>query len=323
LNAPFLHSEQLVQLAKALSDPLRVEVLRLLRQDSYGVLELCKITDAAQPGMSHHLRILSQAGIVETRKEGTSIFYRRTSTARAAEFSDLIQAMFNAIDRVPLSSATTQRKLEVHADRSQRSAQFFERCHAELQDNQELITDFSHYQGCVSDLLSHESLGERRLALEIGSGESRLIEQLSERFDHVLSVDNSEAMLNGTRALCERLGLTNIAFKQADFLSLPPEHPVDLLTLNMVLHHVASPAAFFDSARRWLRNDGRLLLIDLCPHDQDWARDICGDQWLGFEPADLTSWASNAGLQTSQTAYLGLKNGFQIQIHLFQPLNIE
>ena len=273
--------------------------------------------------MSHHLRILSQAGIVETRKEGTSIFYRRTSTSANAELNGLIQALFSAIDRVELSHSSSQRKLEVYADRSRRSAEFFERCHAQLQDNQELITDYSHYQGCVSDLLSQEALDHQRLALEIGSGESRLIEQLSHRFNRVLCVDNSEAMLAATEALSRRLGLDNIEFELADFLTLLPTCRVDLLALNMVLHHAASPAAFFESARRWLEDDGRLLLIDLCPHDQDWARDICGDQWLGFEPSDLTAWANSAGLQTSQTAYLGLKNGFQIQIHLFQPFTIE
>ena len=67
--------------------------------------------------------------------------------------------------------------------------------------------------------------------------------------------------------------------------------------------------------------EGHLLVIDLCPHDQDWAREICGDQWLGFDPSDLMTWALNAAFAQTKPPTWG-SNGFQIQIHLFQP-NIE
>ena len=86
----------------------------------------------------------------------------------------------------------------------------------------------------------------------------------------------------------------------------------------MVLHHMPSPARFFRSAHDLLSQEGRLLIIDLRPHNQDWARDICGDLWLGFEPSDLDEWAADAGLERGQSVYLGLKNGFQVQVRLFQ-----
>ena len=56
-----------------------------------------------QSGMSHHLRILSDANLVERRKEGTSIFYRRTTKTPQAALEPLTQTLFQTIDQMPLS----------------------------------------------------------------------------------------------------------------------------------------------------------------------------------------------------------------------------
>ena len=66
-------------LCKAAGDPLRVQILKVLQENAYGVLELCQIFDIRQSAMSHHLKILSNAGLVATKREGTTIFYRRKS----------------------------------------------------------------------------------------------------------------------------------------------------------------------------------------------------------------------------------------------------
>ena len=86
----------------------------------------------------------------------------------------------------------------------------------------------------------------------------------------------------------------------------------------MVLHHLPSPQAFFKTAQQHLSVGGQLLIVDLCSHNQDWAREVCGDLWLGFEPDELTLWAHEASLKVGQSVYLGLKNGFQVQLRLFQ-----
>ena len=146
VNASISTSDPLIRLTKAVGDPLRLEVLRLLRQDSFGVLELCKITDTPQSGMSHHLRILSDANLVERRKEGTSIFYRRTTKTPHAALEPLTQTLFQTIDQMPLSLESQTRKETVHGERSRRSAAFFEAHHEQLYDNEELMTVFDEYR---------------------------------------------------------------------------------------------------------------------------------------------------------------------------------
>ena len=66
--------DELSALCKAGGDPLRLNVLRALANDSFGVLELTHIFATGQSGMSHHLKVLSQAQLVATRREGNAIF---------------------------------------------------------------------------------------------------------------------------------------------------------------------------------------------------------------------------------------------------------
>ncbi|MAB98807.1 MAG: ArsR family transcriptional regulator, partial [Pseudomonadaceae bacterium] len=77
----FEPADELAALCKAGGDPLRLNVLRALSNDSFGVLELAQIFDIGQSGMSHHLKVLAQAGLVATRREGNAIFYRRALSA--------------------------------------------------------------------------------------------------------------------------------------------------------------------------------------------------------------------------------------------------
>ncbi|MDC1477927.1 metalloregulator ArsR/SmtB family transcription factor, partial [Pseudomonadales bacterium] len=74
--SPPLTTSGLTAFCKATADSLRLNVLRALKNESFGVMELCQIFDMAQPGMSHHLKTLLAAGLVATRREGNSIFYR-------------------------------------------------------------------------------------------------------------------------------------------------------------------------------------------------------------------------------------------------------
>jgi len=307
----------ILALSKAFADPLRLDVLRLLQNNSFGVMELCHITATPQSGMSHHLKILTGSGLLETRREGTSIFYRRAMLPQNGFLSDLTRTFLETLDQTALSPELIKARQEIYDDRSQQSAEFFSRCAAQLKENQDLVASFEHYSGCVGDLIGNENLPSETRVIEIGAGESPLLTSLSQSFKSVLVVDNSDEMLNKTKARVQQEQLKNVHFMLQDYDSLTLDFPADLLVCNMVLHHLPAPAAFFQKAAGLIKPKGKLLLIDLCPHQQDWTRDICGDLWLGFEPEDLDLWAAAAGFQRGQGAFLGLKNGFQLQLRIF------
>ena len=91
----------------------------------------------------------------------------------------------------------------------------------------------------------------------------------------------------------------------------------DCVVLNMVLHHFDDPARALQQLAQRITPGGSLLLTELCSHDQQWAREACGDVWLGFDQDELAQWAEQAGLQPGASLYLGLRNGFQIQVRHF------
>ncbi|MEQ9209884.1 MAG: ArsR family transcriptional regulator, partial [Pseudomonadales bacterium] len=61
----------------------------------------------------------------------------------------------------------------------------------------------------------------------------------------------------------------------------------------------------------------QLLICDLDKHDQEWARDACGDLWLGFAPEEIGGWCKDAGLHEGRGQYLALRNGFKVQVREF------
>ena len=70
---------------KALSDPLRLKVIELLRSQELCVCDLCDRLDVAQSKLSFHLKTLREAGLISARQDGRWIYYR----LNPAEFGEL------------------------------------------------------------------------------------------------------------------------------------------------------------------------------------------------------------------------------------------
>lgn len=304
--------DDLAALCKAGGDPLRLNVLRVLANDSFGVLELAQIFAIGQSGMSHHLKVLAQAGLVATRREGNAIFYRR-----ALPSGNLHAALLGDIDGLPLPSDIAARIVTVHQQRAAISREFFARMAGSFQAQQDLIAGLPQYRDSLLTLLDALNFAPSATALEIGPGDGAFLPELARRFARVTALDNSEAMLDIARQRCALEGLSNVELKLGDALEDDQQPPADCVVLNMVLHHFATPAEAFRQLAQRVAPGGSLLISELCSHDQSWAREACGDLWLGFEQDDLARWASAAGLTPGESLYIGLKNGFQIQLRHF------
>ncbi len=70
-------ASELARLGKALSDPIRVQIVDVLRAHAgkVCVCELVPLFDVSQPTISHHLKVLREAGIVESEKQGLWAYY--------------------------------------------------------------------------------------------------------------------------------------------------------------------------------------------------------------------------------------------------------
>jgi len=310
--------DSLATLCKASADPLRLQVLRVLCKDSFGVSELCELFDIRQPALSHHLKVLASAGLVAKRREGNSIFYRRSELGQRPELEALQSSIFDSVDRIALPPQLAERLTELHTRREKNSRDFFRVNAAKFRQQQDLIASYEQYADTVAQVLRDAPLANRHLALEVGPGDGAFLRELAPRFGRVVALDNASEMLARAQATAREAGLQNIEFICGDTRSAALKGlQADCVIVNMVLHHTPDPASILKDIGRYLAPGGVVLVTDLCQHDQAWARENCGDLWLGFDPQDLTAWATETGLVDIASVYLAQRNGFQIQVRLF------
>ena len=311
--------ESLTDLNKALGDSLRLQILRLLKSESFGVLELCRIVDIRQSALSHHLKILANAQLVSTRREGNSIFYRRAFLSDDDYYREIKESVFDQVDLLPLAKSAEKKISQIQLERAQQSLNFFNKNAGKFKEQQGLIVAHDDYGSILHDVIDSLGLNDKATVLEVGPGEGLLLTELAAKFKKLIALDNSREMLEK----CEE-AITKGKFKGVKFIlgdttvARKKDVPSDLIIFNMVLHHISSPAKTFKDSSALLKENGYLLIADLSTHDQDWVRKSCGDLWLGFDEEDLNHWAQKAGLVPGQSSYLSLRNGFQIQIRVFR-----
>ena len=308
----------LANLCKASADPLRLQVLRVLRKDSFGVSELCSIFNIRQPALSHHLKVLANAGLVATRREGNSIFYRRSEMGQQRDLETLQSSIFESVDLIELPPAIERGLAALHLQREKNSANFFRNNAQKFRQQQDLIASYGQYADTVAQVLKDASLQRRHTALEVGPGDGSFLLELAPGFERVVALDNAPGMLQQAREKAAAAGVQNIEFILGDTRATGlKELQADCVVINMVLHHTPSPGQILQDVASCLAPDGVVLVTDLCSHDQGWARENCGDLWLGFDPQDLAQWAAQAGLTDIASVYLAQRNGFQVQVRLF------
>ncbi|MBB5874065.1 ArsR family transcriptional regulator [Allocatelliglobosispora scoriae] len=72
---------------KALGDPVRLQLLSMIASEEAGEICVCDLTpafDLSGPTISHHLKVLREAGLVDSERRGTWVYYRANRTRLAA-----------------------------------------------------------------------------------------------------------------------------------------------------------------------------------------------------------------------------------------------
>jgi ArsR family transcriptional regulator len=282
-------------LFRLLGDEVRLRLLRLLDAERLNVTELTGILGLAQSGVSRHLGLLKDAGLVEERKEGGYTFFRLSPSLPAGDNGfgplwPLLQAGFAAASRTPQGRADDARLEEV---RRLRKENFDEHADPEAAGRQ-LVPgrSWAAWARALAHLLPPLTVAD------IGCGEGYLTVEAAKFARRVIAIDRSPAVLERGRELARRRRIRNIAWKRGDLEALPlDDGAVDVALLSQALHHAADPVRAVAEAVRVLVPGGRLIVLDLRRHDEQWVRDTLGDRWLGFEDDELAGLLKNAGLQ--------------------------
>lgn len=316
-----LQESALLSFSKATADSLRLQILRVLKNHSFGVMELCHVLDIRQSNMSHHLKMLTSAGLLETRREGNSIFYLRAFDATLPSLRTLQNAFFESLDDMPIDPEIDCKLEDIHQWRLEKSQQFFQENAHRFKQQQDLISPYQAYAAHATEIVRRHVSGKMELALEVGPGRGEFLAELAPLFDKVYALDSSASMLKLAQQFCVEQKLSNVEFMHGDTRhSWLRQLQVDFVVVNMVLHHHPDPAKMFFDLAKVTKPSSKLLITDLAKHSQQWAKDNCGDLWLGFSHEELGYWATQAGFELITEANVSQRNGFSVMIKLFKKI---
>jgi ArsR family transcriptional regulator len=273
----------------ALADPTRCRMLRLLDGRELTVTELCAVLQLPQSTVSRHLKTLADAGWVTSRRDGTSRFYTM-AVETAGEARPRIWELTRAELAGRASAAQDERRLAaVLARRSQTSRQFFASVAGQWDRLRDELFGAEFAPAALLAWLPREWV-----VADLGCGTGSMVALLAPHVRRVIGIDASQEML--AAAHDRTAEFSNVELRPGALESLPlADASVDAALLTLVLHHVPSPAAAIAEAARVVKPGGRLLVIDMAPHDREEYRRQMGHVWLGFPPDQLERWLTGAG----------------------------
>lgn len=289
-------NDLLIKALKASAEPTRLRILALLRRGDLAVGEFVDILGQSQPRLSHHLKTLSSAGLIDRLPEGSWVFYRLSQADPAAGLS---QTLFKALDLTqPPYSLDRDALSKVRRDRSKAADRYFNAVAEDWDRIRSLHFPTEALESALRDLAGK---GPFRKHIDLGTGTGRILALFADRTDHAEGLDISHHMLTVARANLNRAGLTRPRVRHGDVTDTPfDDTSADLVTVHQVLHFLDDPSAVIKEAQRILKPGGRLLVVDFAPHTLDFLRDKQGHRRLGIREADMTAWCTAAGLSLAQ-----------------------
>jgi SAM-dependent methyltransferase len=289
-------------LFRLLGDEVRLRVLRLLAAEALNVTELTGIVGIAQSGVSRHLGLLRDAGLVTEERSGGYSWFRVNPAVveNGAGVWPMLQAQFSQASD-PVLRADDAKLQEVLRLRKESFAE-----HGAAEDARQLVPGRSWpaWARAISYLLPPAEVAD------LGCGDGYLTIEAARWAKKVTAIDRSPEMLARGRALAKRRKVSNIAWKRGELEKLPlADESIDVAVLSQALHHAIEPRQALAEAARVLRPGGRLLVLDLRQHDQAWVQDTLGDRWLGFKDAELKKMLAEAGFTRVQLRVGARKTG--------------
>jgi SAM-dependent methyltransferase len=277
-------------LYRLLGDEARLRLLRVLAKERLNVTELTGVLGLAQSGVSRHLGLLKDAGLVVEERDGGFSYYCLAAGLREGSLAGVLQQQFeeSAADAaVRADEARLQEVLRL------RKENFDAHAGPDTRDARQLVPgrSWAAWSRALGLLLP-------RLAVaDLGCGEGYLTVEAARWASKVIAVDRSDVVLARARALARRRRVTNVIWKKGELEKLPMrDASVDVAMLSQALHHAQHPARAVAEAARITAPGGRVLLLDLRTHQEEWVRAKLGDRRLGFDDDELKKMLTASGL---------------------------
>lgn len=281
------------ELYRLLSDPVRLRLLALASAEELSVGELSVLLGESQPKVSRQGKALREAGLLSLRRQGTRTLLRLTEGVAS---DPVVGDALDAGQRLAEEDGSLARVGEVLGARDEATRAFFDR-----QDGDgagpHLAPELPAYLSALAPLVE-----ARRLAVDAGTGDGRLLDVLAPVFGRVVAFDRSEPQLARARHRVAARGYDHVEVLAGELEDPEVRRRVDALGgadavfAARVLHHAPRPAAALAALARLARPGGALVVIDYAAHDDEGMRESQADLWLGFDDDELRALATRGGL---------------------------
>jgi ArsR family transcriptional regulator len=289
-------SATLVDILRAAGEPTRLRLLLLLGRGDFNVKDLTQILGQSQPRLSRHLKLLTDAGLIERFQEGSSVFYRYSDQSQNAT---VLKPLLNALNKDDSVVSRDLARAETMRHEKTAAAQAYFATHAAAWD--EIRTYHAPEAAVEEAMLSAMGPGPFELLIDLGTGTGRILELFSDRAKSLTGFDVNREMLSHARARLAGSGVDNAQVRLGDIYNLPVEdNSADAVVLHQVLHFLEDPAKAVTEAARILKPSGRLLIVDFAPHNIEAMRDEYAHRRLGLERDFVQTWLHKSGLRFGQ-----------------------
>ena len=286
----------LVAMLRAAGDPTRLRLLLLLRQAELTVSELTEIVGQSQPRVSRHLKLLTEADLIQRFKEGSWVFYRATDRGAGADLGVVIAQIATAESQ----EGDLKRLAAVREARASEAAAYFKSNAAEWERIRALHAPEKDVEDAILKRVVAEPMDS---LLDAGTGTGRMLELLSPHVKRAVGIDVSPEMLAIARDRLARAHVQHAQVRLGDTYRLPFPNGnalsgFDAVLFHQVLHYLDDPGAAVAEAARVLRAGGRILIVDFAAHDLEFLRSDFAHRRLGFSDREVQGWFQAAGLKS-------------------------
>jgi ubiquinone/menaquinone biosynthesis C-methylase UbiE/Fe2+ or Zn2+ uptake regulation protein len=294
-----LSSDETVDALRAAGEPTRLRILSLLAAEELSVMELSRILDQSQPRVSRHLKLMTEAGLIERFPDGAWVFYR---LATDGDHRRLVDTVLDLLGETCQPDRDFQRLAEVRAEREAAALAYFERIAPRWDEIRSLYAPERTVEAAVEKAAGP---GPFERVVDLGTGSGRMLTLFARKAKCTIGLDLSQRMLNIARANVAREGLDKVELRHGDIFSTRlPSGSADLVLVHQVLHYLSDPKAAVAEAARLVGPGGRLLIVDFAPHDLEFLRAEHRHRRLGFSDEEIGRWLEEAELRAKPVAAL-------------------
>lgn len=299
---------ELIKCFKALSDKTRVRLLSMLNEYELNVNELVQVVDMVQSGVSRHLKILVESGLLLSRRDANFIYYSAAKTDIAEKVILLIKE-YQGEDHIFHQDITAAGN--IIQERKNNTRQFFNTIAPQWDElKKEVMGSFN------LDSIIKEKLGKTKTVLDLGCGTGALLATLSQgETKSLIGVDSSPQMLEQARSRLSGTSHTDLRLGELEHIPLK-SNAVDSAVMNMVLHHISQPGQSISEAWRVLKPGGMFILTDFQKHDNKDIIQKMGGAWSGFDPQKIRQWLEDTKFYLQATHSYPVKYGLQVNLFI-------